>query len=551
MFLCQRDNLPSDMTTGNVAATSAKAKPQNGAAQSPPPKTDKPRPHVCGTCSRSFARLEHLKRHERSHTKEKPFECSECTRCFARRDLLLRHQQKLHMTNPASSRPCAGRRKSVSGAAASIGNNRVRKSSVANNGNGASSNVAANNVRPRANTISHIDLPTLGLVDMTIANLSLNRMDALGLGAAGHSHSSSMSNMPNAMEFEYRGMSIAMGHDGNIAGLPRIDTQAVNNIDISNSLRTAPAVAGFGCFDLDQLYGPGTTINPAQLHFGGNNANASNNSIIFQMPPPTNIQPTTDENGDFGWTRNWKTQNMANGIKNDEDAIGDSYPSRVSSGDSPRYYNDSMMNSNMATPMQSNSSWSQPDVRAQRNVSVGHFHMDALSSGLPNLDTPFGTLSPGNLLDHASTADRYSNELMSQQTMAQQTQPQHKQRPAALMQQGNGTAAHHHFSRQSISNYWSDSPSEPSSSMAGSASQSLASPVCTDSITDSTSQAPLASLSLPSVFGGQQREYSQRAVSSPLSPAIIRHSVQVPNFRSTSGLPCSCSRCDITKSSPQ
>ncbi|KAH8599870.1 hypothetical protein B0O99DRAFT_466636, partial [Bisporella sp. PMI_857] len=58
--------------------------------------TDKPRPHVCGTCQRSFARLEHLKRHERSHTKEKPFECPECARCFARRDLLLRHQQKLH-----------------------------------------------------------------------------------------------------------------------------------------------------------------------------------------------------------------------------------------------------------------------------------------------------------------------------------------------------------------------------------------------------------------------------------------------------------------------
>lgn len=59
----------SNATTDNVAATGDKAKPQNGVAQFPPPKTDKPRPHVCGTCSRSFARLEHLKRHERSHTK--------------------------------------------------------------------------------------------------------------------------------------------------------------------------------------------------------------------------------------------------------------------------------------------------------------------------------------------------------------------------------------------------------------------------------------------------------------------------------------------------
>jgi hypothetical protein len=83
---------------------------QSGAAQFPPPRTDKPRPHICGTCSRSFARTEHLKRHELSHTKEKPFECPECSRCFARRDLLQRHHQALHTTNLASS---AGERASV------------------------------------------------------------------------------------------------------------------------------------------------------------------------------------------------------------------------------------------------------------------------------------------------------------------------------------------------------------------------------------------------------------------------------------------------------
>lgn len=52
---------------------------------------------MCAICTRGFARLEHLKRHERSHTNEKPFQCAACGRCFARRDLVLRHQQKLHL----------------------------------------------------------------------------------------------------------------------------------------------------------------------------------------------------------------------------------------------------------------------------------------------------------------------------------------------------------------------------------------------------------------------------------------------------------------------
>lgn len=56
----------------------------------------KPRLFVCQICTRAFARLEHLRRHERSHTKEKPFSCGVCQRKFSRRDLLLRHAQKLH-----------------------------------------------------------------------------------------------------------------------------------------------------------------------------------------------------------------------------------------------------------------------------------------------------------------------------------------------------------------------------------------------------------------------------------------------------------------------
>lgn len=94
-----------------------------------PNTATKAKPYVCTTCTRPFARLEHLKRHERSHTKEKPFCCDQagdlpgCGRRFARRDLLLRHQQKIHLFPNTSKRR---RLSNVSNAATSVSS---RKSS--------------------------------------------------------------------------------------------------------------------------------------------------------------------------------------------------------------------------------------------------------------------------------------------------------------------------------------------------------------------------------------------------------------------------------------
>lgn len=107
----QNNTLPTTTINGQIVQPTEKIP-----AKSSVIKTDKPRPHVCMTCTRSFARLEHLKRHERSHTKEKPFQCPVCERCFARRDLLLRHKQKLHASfmdsTPRAARGSA-KRKSV------------------------------------------------------------------------------------------------------------------------------------------------------------------------------------------------------------------------------------------------------------------------------------------------------------------------------------------------------------------------------------------------------------------------------------------------------
>jgi hypothetical protein len=225
----------------------------------PPPKTDKPRPHICGTCQRSFARLEHLKRHERSHTKEKPFECPECSRCFARRDLLLRHQQKLHQTTTPSSRP-RNRRESASGATPGAG--RVRKNSVVGPSAAASSNTAAASMRPRANTISHVDGATMQMI--ASANAQVSRM------APTHSRHPSLIGLPTHHGLEAFGMASALAHRGAPLGLPKLETHGINGMDFSSGLRTAPAMAFGSEFELDGLFfggSPGSTINPNALHY--------------------------------------------------------------------------------------------------------------------------------------------------------------------------------------------------------------------------------------------------------------------------------------------
>ncbi|VEU23816.1 DEKNAAC105067 [Brettanomyces naardenensis] len=108
---------PLSSSTSPASAQKRSLDPEDGAVpvnqnqkKSAPTRIDRSRPHVCATCTRAFARLEHLKRHERSHTNEKPFQCAACGRCFARRDLVLRHQQKLHASLPTNNRANAPRK---------------------------------------------------------------------------------------------------------------------------------------------------------------------------------------------------------------------------------------------------------------------------------------------------------------------------------------------------------------------------------------------------------------------------------------------------------
>ncbi|AEO57346.1 hypothetical protein MYCTH_2303382 [Thermothelomyces thermophilus ATCC 42464] len=286
----------------------------------PPPKTDKPRPHVCGTCQRSFARLEHLKRHERSHTKEKPFQCPECARCFARRDLLLRHQQKLHQTTTPSSRP-RNRRESASGATPGAG--RVRKNSVA--GPSAASGDTAASMRPRANTISHIDNTAIQM--MAAATSPISRMPPT------HSRHPSLIGLPTHHGLEAYGMASALAHRGAPLGLPKLETHGINGMDFSGSLRTAPAMPFGSEFDMDGslFFGgsPGSTINPNALHYNDSPPSMAMDPLSpfsHGLPDTSTASQSLD---DFDWVTGFDhTMSFNNGPL--ENAVDGSSPSALS-----------------------------------------------------------------------------------------------------------------------------------------------------------------------------------------------------------------------------
>ncbi|GAB7357937.1 hypothetical protein MBLNU230_g0104t1 [Neophaeotheca triangularis] len=430
--------------------------------------------------------------------------------------------QKLHMTNPASSRPRTGRRESVTGAGSTGA--KVRKNSVANISSGGPTASTVAGHRPRANTISHLDLSSLGLLHGT--NEGFSRFDGLGIS---HGSQTAMDGMHAPMNFDFRGMSASSGLQGhgNPHGLPKLDVQSINSMDPGNSLRTAPPMAGFGGFDLDSLFGSDTTVNPAQLHVGG--PLSSTTPSFPQYPDFNNQQHPAEQNDEFGWMRNWNLQMQAN--DDNEQVIDESSPSRMSSGDSPGDYNDSLQNSNVNINMQQNHfQWPQRDMLQPRQTPGESFQLDALGSGLPKVDPPLGMMNGHPHQEHMP------HDIFFQQALLLQQQQQQQQQMRTQAQNEGMQGIPSNGYPPSASNFSSDSPSVASSSMAGSARQSSVTSASPSSINDATRQALLMSLSQPSVFGHNHRKYSQPSISSPLSPSNSRGSGQSPSLPSTADI---------------
>ncbi|PNY26263.1 hypothetical protein TCAP_03799 [Tolypocladium capitatum] len=467
----------------------------------PPPKTDKPRPHVCATCQRSFARLEHLKRHERSHTKEKPFECPECARCFARRDLLLRHQQKLHQTSTPSSRP-RNRRESASGVAP--GQSRARKNSVVGT-NPVGANSATASMRPRANTISHVDGAAMQMI--ASANASAVR------GMAAHSRHPSLAGLPvHNLDLVFGGMSAALGQRGMPHGLPKLETGQINSNDFDNGLRTAPPMAVFNSeFDFEGLFfGPGSTINPNALHY---NDSPQPMAMDQTLPFGQNINDVASGQAfDDGldWLTGFEHQMS---FHTNENAVDGSSPSAISTTSQSGISDVMLDGSNHPAPAGTSTMW-------QTSVM-----------GPPQMPNPFAMDLNGSVFPDLLNGAPLSPQPASQKI----NDPYFSTPPPSLSSLSPSVVSGLNTQNLNQSLGFNAGPETPSSLSGGNHG---ASPVTT--ISDSTRTAIVNTLSQCLPFGG--RKYSITSQSSPLSPQFQSGtntaSTQANNLPSTQDLQC-------------
>jgi len=310
----------------SVTASSAQtAEPEFQVATTPilPPMTNNPKPHVCGACSRSFARLEHLKRHERTHTKEKPFECQQCTRRFARRDLLVRHQQKLHQDDVISSMAHNGCRESTSSLPLD-GRGRVRKNTVAST-IVVHAGASTASMRPRANTISHIDhIDASNLNTFSAAHHASLARD--GKDHLDNSHHASLSGWNGLNTLDHQTTSTFTGNYKQHDGLQTLDTCL--GLGLSGGMRTEHSRAYrpddselerfFASIDLP--------INPDLLHYF--KENTSNSHSPFPSPFSDLFAGTTSiENHDFGWSTGLGDSTISRGPN--EVGVDESSPSAI------------------------------------------------------------------------------------------------------------------------------------------------------------------------------------------------------------------------------
>jgi hypothetical protein len=275
-------------------------------------------------------------------------------------------------------------------------------------------------MRPRANTISHVDNSALGMIN--VANANVTRP-----GQPGHTYHPSLGSVSGAPAFENRGYS-AMHPPTH--GLPKIETSGLP-VDMGHGLRTAPV---YGSFDLgfgDHFFGGGSTINPAQLHFGGSpqfghDTPASPFNQAFH-PLASVPDPMLDDDGNFDWVNGFDTT-VPLGTTSDS-AIEESSPSAMSTESQSRT-SEPMMEA--SAHIASSASWQSPFPAAQSAPYAMDFSPAMQDLGFSAADT----VSPKSLMTPIHFTDPFASNLsvpMSQSMLGGHSQipyeipfPQHR-----------------------------------------------------------------------------------------------------------------------------
>ena len=335
-------------------------------------------------------------------------------------------------------------------------------------------------MRPRANTISHVDGAHMQLMAAANATAARNGL------ASGHSRHPSLAGLPMQNDYPFGGMSASLVQRGINHSLPKLETHGFNSVDFGGGLRTAPVDGGFrGNFDFEGLlFGPGSTINPNALHYNDSPQSmlVDSSSPYHQVFPDMSASQTLDEN--FDWMNGFEHQ-MSFHDPN-ENAIDGSSPSAISTA-SQSGISEVMLDGSNNPAASSASMWQQP-MMPPPLMTPNPYAMELGNPGFHDL----GPLSPHSLNQKNMNDPYFSTPPPSMSSLSPSLMP-------GIMSQGFHPP----------SNLGPETPMSMSCSM-----NSSLLPLA--SITDATRQALLAALAQCTPFGG--RKYSFPATSSPLSP---------------------------------
>lgn len=363
-------------------------------------------------------------------------------------------------------------------------------------------------MRPRANTISHIDPNALSSF-LASNNASIGRQNG---AHGGHSHHASLSGIaPNYLD--YRGLSTAVGGHGQHHGLPRIDTHL--GIGMGGGLRTAP-IPGLGPDDAELVKffegSSGSTINPNQLHHFNAGMGAPQSPFQQQFGNPWAGNNPIEED-DFAWNAGFDNNFGFPGQH--DSAVDGSSPSAISTA-SQSAFNEVMLDGS-GQPT-SGALWHNPLVT---HVSMNQtaYSLDAMAPVFPELS--INGVGPHDMAEPNVSNDFYMSTPPSLPPMS----------PSA----GIPGMPNQYFQAPIAFN--SDSGSISSASINGSARNSSVTSVSTESITDATRQALINNLSQALGSGHTQRKFSQPSISSPLSgPGNGKGQIPVATLPSTSDI---------------